>query len=164
VSGFRGRYTAIAGVVAAVVVVAATSFYSTLVAGSRKSACGANMHQLAIGVRLYQREHGKPPESLEKLLHPDYVGDRRLFVCPSDRVAPEADATGGSFYCSYTYDPAVAASGNPNGIMIACSHHGILSRRIVVICGNGSTRICGTDEARILSQASAKSDESRVGK
>ena len=50
---------------------------------ARESSCISQLHQIGIAVQMYQEDHGGRPLRLDALW-PQYVSDKKLFVCPDD--------------------------------------------------------------------------------
>lgn len=59
---------------------------------ARQTACMANLHSLAVAIRMYRMDEGHYPSAYDPVtgagglndLYPTYVSDRRTFICPDD--------------------------------------------------------------------------------
>lgn len=51
---------------------------------SHQTACMNNLRQIGLGMQMYVQDDGGPPPRLH-LLYPQFVSDKRIFVCPLDR-------------------------------------------------------------------------------
>jgi len=68
--------------------------YSRAREKARQTACMANLHQIAMAVRMYRMDQGQYPPFYDAVLgqgglnalYPAYISDRRALVCPDDRV------------------------------------------------------------------------------
>jgi hypothetical protein len=64
---------------------------------ARKAACMSNIHNIGIGLQMYQNHHGEWPESLQDI-HPEYINSTDIFRCPADEATESGD-----FPDSYLY-------------------------------------------------------------
>jgi prepilin-type N-terminal cleavage/methylation domain-containing protein len=72
-------------VIAIIAVLAAILFPVFLRAreAARAAACRSNLRQIGMAVQMYRDDFGELPPRLSAL-HPGYIGEPRLFLCPSD--------------------------------------------------------------------------------
>ncbi|MHB8995806.1 MAG: type II secretion system protein [Armatimonadota bacterium] len=69
--------------------------FSTVREKARQSNCHANLHQIAVALKLYRQDHGRYPfqpyydgdryQGGVSALYPDYVSERNLLICPDDQ-------------------------------------------------------------------------------
>ena len=94
----------------------------------RRASCASNMKQIGLGLIMYINENSEQfPNNTDamtslNLLYPDYVLDRKVFKCPSDRtfvtMATNAGITANDKFdkdeCSYGYDRLHSPSNDPS--------------------------------------------------
>ncbi len=97
----------------------------------RRTQCASNLRQIGFGLIMYSNEvnetfpTGATAMTALNVLYPDYVSERRAFICPSDNLvtdAENANITAGNAFekdeCSYGYDRTHTPADDP-GVAIA---------------------------------------------
>ncbi len=97
----------------------------------RRTQCASNLRQIGFGLIMYSNENNEtfPPGATAmtalNTLYPDYVSERKAFMCPSDNLvtdAENANITEGDAFekdeCSYGYDRTHGPGDDP-GVAIA---------------------------------------------
>ncbi len=98
----------------------------------RRTECASNLRQIGLGLIMYSNENneqfpngGATGMTDLNALYPDYVSERKAFICPSDNLvtyAENANITGGDAFekdeCSYGYDHTHGPA-DPSGVAIA---------------------------------------------
>lgn len=59
---------------------------------AHQTSCMNNLRQIGLGMQMYVQDDGGPPPRLH-LLYPQFVSDKRIFVCPIDRWADQGGFT-----------------------------------------------------------------------
>ncbi len=98
----------------------------------RRASCASNLRQIGLGLTMYSRENDEQFPAGATLamtdlnaLYPDYVSERKVFMCPSDNLVTSATSAGITANdpfekdeCSYGYDNTHGQSNDP-GVAIA---------------------------------------------
>ncbi len=99
----------------------------------RRTQCASNMKQIGLGLIMYSNENnetfpngGATGMTDLNTLYPDYVSERKAFMCPSDNLvtdAENANITEGDAFekdeCSYGYDRTHGPADDPSIAIVA---------------------------------------------
>ncbi len=97
----------------------------------RRTQCASNLKQIGLGLIMYSNENleeyppGATAMTALNVLYPDYVSERKAFMCPSDNLVTSATNAGitandpfDKDECSYGYDRTHGPADDP-GVAIA---------------------------------------------
>ncbi len=98
----------------------------------RRTACASNLKQIGLGLIMYSNENNEQfPSSTSRmlslnLLYPDFVSERKVYMCPSDNLVTSnsnAGITAGNEFrkdeCSYGFDDTHNPADDPGVALVA---------------------------------------------